>query len=98
MLASAGRAPWRLAAGIGLTIAYVLVLDLLGFFCATAVYLALFMVVGGYRRAGIVLASSLLGSLAFVYVFMKVVYVSLPLGTGPFQALSLAILGALGVR
>jgi hypothetical protein len=29
---------------------------------------------------------------------MKIVYVSLPLGVGPFQMLSVAILAALGVR
>jgi hypothetical protein len=33
-----------------------------------------------------------------VFVFMKVVYVSLPLGAGPFQTLSIWILGVLGVR
>jgi putative tricarboxylic transport membrane protein len=89
---------YRLLAGIGLSAAYVAALEWLGFFVATALYLSLFMVLGRYRRAGVIASVSVLGSLLFVFVFMKVVYVSLPLGAGPFQALSIAILAALGVR
>jgi len=94
----AARHPYRLLAGIALTVLYVLALDVLGFFLATALYLALFMAVGRYRRAGVILTTSVVGSLAFVFVFMKVVYVSLPLGTGPFQAVSLWILSLLGIH
>lgn len=92
------RHPWLLAAGIALTIAYVLALDWLGFFVATALYLGLFMLVGCYRRARVIVASSVLGSLAFVYVFMKIVYVSLPLGRGLFKTLSVWLLALLGVH
>lgn len=94
----AARLPLRLAIGIALTIAYVLTLDTLGFFVATALYLALFMVVGRYLRGRVIVPSAVLGSLAFVFVFMKVVYVSLPLGVGPFKALSLWILALIGVH
>ncbi|HSU42591.1 MAG TPA: tripartite tricarboxylate transporter TctB family protein [Casimicrobiaceae bacterium] len=97
-LASDDRFAWCLAGGIGLTIAYVLALDWLGFFVATALYLALFMAVGRYRRVRVIVSASVLGSLAFVYVFMKIVYVSLPLGRGPFKALSVWLLALLGVR
>jgi putative tricarboxylic transport membrane protein len=96
--AAVRRYPWLLVAVIALTIAYVLALDWLGFFVATALYLALFMVVGCYRRARVIVGSSVVGSLAFVYVFMKIVYVSLPLGRGPFKALSVWLLALLGVR
>ena len=92
------RFPLRLAAGIVLTIAYVAALDWLGFFVATALYLALFMRVGRYRRKRVIAMASVFGSLAFVYVFMKIVYVSLPLGAGPFKTLSVWILAMLGVR
>lgn len=94
----APRMPHLLAAGIALALLYVGTLELLGFFIATAAYLALFMVVGRYRRWPVVAATSLLGSLAFVFVFMKVVYVSLPLGRGPFQQVSLWIFTLLGIR
>ncbi|HET7260660.1 MAG TPA: tripartite tricarboxylate transporter TctB family protein [Casimicrobiaceae bacterium] len=92
------RYPRLLAAGIALTILYVLSMGTLGFFVATAIYLALFMVVGRYRRPGVIVVTSVVGSLVFVYVFMKIVYVSLPLGSGPFQHVSVAVLAALGVR
>ena len=92
------RFPVRLCVGIALSIAYVLTLDVLGFFVATALYLALFMVTGRYYRSRVVLLSSVLGSLAFVFVFMKVVYVSLPLGVGPFKVLSVWLLALLGIR
>ena len=88
----------RLALGMGATLAYVLLVDVLGFFLATAAYLAAFIALGGYRRWGVIGACALGGSLAMVVVFMKIVYVSLPLGAGPFRLVSLGLLAALGVR
>ena len=87
-----------LLGGIGLTALYVLGMGVLGFFLATVLYLALFMWIGRYRRHGVIAATSVIGSLAFVYVFMKIVYVSLPLGIGPFKKLSVLILAALGIH
>ena len=92
------RYPGLLAGGIVLTIVYVPAMEYLGFFLATALYLAGFMLVGRYRRAGVIAASSVLGSLAFVFVFMKIVYVSLPLGVGPFLQVSTALLALLGIH
>ncbi len=92
------RYPWLLAGGIAITVAYVPGIEYLGFFLATALYLAAFMLVGRYRRGGIIAASSILGSLAFVFVFMKIVYVSLPLGVGPFRQVSTALLAVLGIH
>jgi putative tricarboxylic transport membrane protein len=56
------------------------------------------MLIGRYRRYGVIAAASIGGSLAFVFVFMRIVYVSLPLGVGAFQKLSLWLLATLGVR
>ncbi|HXZ50181.1 MAG TPA: tripartite tricarboxylate transporter TctB family protein [Usitatibacter sp.] len=92
------RYPRLLAGGIALSVLYVWGLELIGFFLCTALFLAAFMLVGRYRRAGVIAATSVLGSLAFVFVFMKVVYVSLPLGVGPFLELSAALLRALGIH
>jgi putative tricarboxylic transport membrane protein len=92
--ASTGRLLW----GMGATLAYVLLVGTLGFFLATAAFLSAFIAIGGYRRWSVVAACGIGGSLAMVLVFMKVVYVSLPLGAGPFQALSVGLLGILGVR
>lgn len=90
--------PLLLAGGIVLTIIYVATIDKLGFFLATIAYLALFMVIGRYRRWGVIAVSSVLGSLALVFIFMKVVYVSLPLGVEPFSAVSLLLLRVMGVH
>lgn len=92
------RYPALLAGGIGLTVLYVPGIQILGFFLATSIYLALFMLIGRYRRGAVIAATSVLGSLAFVYVFMKVVYVSLPLGVGPFKQVSAWIMAALGIH
>ena len=86
-----------LVLGIVVTVIYVAVLTILGFFLSTALYLAIFMVLGRYRRTGVIIATSVLGSLAFVVLFMKIVYVSLPLGAGPFLTLSVAILRLIGI-
>ncbi len=97
--AEAGRSyPLRLVAGIVLTVGYVLVIEQVGFFLATCTYLAMFMTIGRYRRIGIIAATSFVGSLAFVFVFMKIVYVSLPLGEPPFQSVSLLLLQLLGIK
>jgi putative tricarboxylic transport membrane protein len=92
------RYPWRLAVGIALTIAYVLLLDVLGFFVTTALFLGFFMVAGRYYRTRVVALASIVGSLVFVFVFMKIVYVSLPLGIGPFRTFSVWLLAMLGIR
>ena len=90
--------PLLLAGGIILTIIYVVTIDKLGFFLATIVYLVLFMAIGRYRRWGVIAISSLLGSLGLMFIFMKVVYVSLPLGVEPFSAVSLLLLRVMGVH
>lgn len=92
------RYPRLLAAGAVATLGYVLILPQAGFFVSTALYLALFMLIGRYRRYGVIAATSVAGSLAFIFVFMRIVYVSLPLGVGPFQKLSVWILAMLGIR
>ena len=63
----------------------------------TALFLALFSWVGGYRRPVTVAVVSVIGALALLVIFMRVAYVSLPLGVGPFKALSLVLLRLIGV-
>jgi len=92
------RHPALLMGGIVLTVLYVPAMEYIGFFLATIAYLAAFMWVGRYRRPVVVALTSVLGTLAFVYVFMKIVYVSLPLGVGPFRVLSAWVLAAVGVH
>jgi len=88
----------QLLIGIGLTIAYVWSLPLLGFAVASLLFIALFIWLGTYRRGRVVAAVSLLGTLLLMFIFMKVVYVSLPLGEGPFESISVFLMGLLGIH
>ena len=81
-----------------MTVGYVLLIERLGFFLCTFIYLAAFMLVGRYRRFGVVLATSLIGSLVFMFVFMKIVYVSPPLGQAPFSEVSFFLMRLMGIR
>lgn len=90
--------PWRLVIGAGLTVAYALAIDKLGFFLCTALFLGAFIRVGGYRRIGITLLLGAAGSFAFMFMFMKVVYVSLPLGVGVFGQFSILLMRVMGIR
>lgn len=90
--------PLLLIGGVVLTIIYVVSIEKLGFFLATIAYLALFMTIGRYRRWGVIAAASVFGALALMFIFMKVVYVSLPLGVEPFSAVSLWLLRVMGVH
>lgn len=87
-----------LLAGIGLTIAYVYLIDKLGFFLDTLAFMMLFMLVGRYRKPVVVIATGLVGSLVFLFVFMKIVYVSLPIGKAPFSAVSLGLMQLMGIK
>ncbi len=90
--------PWLLVAGAGMTIAYAALIQTLGFFLCTVLFLAGFTWVGRYRRIGVILASSISGGLVFMFIFMKVVYVSLPLGVGPFEQFSILLMRLMGIR
>lgn len=90
--------PRLLVGGIVLTLAYVALIERVGFVLCTFAYLAAFAWVGGYRRPVVVLTASLVGSLAFMFVFMKIVYVSLPLGQEPFSQVTLLLMRLMGIR
>jgi putative tricarboxylic transport membrane protein len=90
--------PYLLIAGMALTAGYVIFIQRLGFFIATVLYLALFIVLGGYRRWGVVAAVSVAGTLLLLFFFMKVVYVSLPIGQEPFSAVTLFLMHVMGIR
>ncbi len=90
--------PWRLIIGMLLTLAYAFLIEALGFFVCTMLYLAAFMYVGRYKKLGVIAASSVIGSLLFMFVFMKIVYVSLPLGQGPFGELSILLMRLMGIK
>jgi len=90
--------PHLLWIGIAMTVAYAVLIDKLGFFLCTLIYLVAFMWIGRYRRIGVILATSLIGSLAFMFMFMKIVYVSLPLGADPFSQVSFLLMRLMGIK
>jgi hypothetical protein len=85
-------------AGFLLLLGYPVALEYLGFPLATFLIMALFMLVGQWRNPLGVVAVSAVGALAFFYVFRGLVYVSLPLGTGPFHSGTVWIASLLGMR
>jgi putative tricarboxylic transport membrane protein len=90
--------PGLLIAGIVATLIYVAVIRTAGFFLATVVYLAAFMILGRYRNWLVISLTSVVGSLLMLFFFMKVVYVSLPLGEPPFQQVTLFLMKIFGIR
>ena len=88
----------QLLVGAAMTVAYAALITTLGFFISTVLFIAGFIWVGGYRRRGVIASASLIGGLAFMFMFMKVVYVSLPLGVGPFGQVSIQLMRLMGIR
>lgn len=94
--AEVGRfVPW---VGIVLTVAYVSAFPWLGYFVATFLYVTAFVYFGNYRRASVAASVGVVASVAFMFLFMRVVYVSLPIGVGPFAQVSTLLMRAMGVK
>lgn len=91
-------APHLVWLGIGLIVAYLIVMPFIGFFLATIPLVGLFIWLGGYRNWVWIGLLSLSLPLLFMFLFMRVVYVALPLGVSPFDSLSIAVISLLGVR
>jgi len=89
--------PRKLWGGIAMVAAYVIAAPWVGFFVATALFLAVFPWIGGLRRPVLASVLGIAGSFTLVVIFMRVAYISLPLGEGPFRALSLGLMRAIGV-
>ena len=90
--------PWLVWLAVAATVAYLLLLPILGFFIATIVYSCGLMYLGHYRRPLRVAVLSVAIALAFMFMFMRVVYVSLPPGIAPFDQVSYALMAAMGVH
>jgi hypothetical protein len=86
------------ACGVLLFLAYPVGLEYLGFLLATFLLMALFMWVGQWRNLPGVAAVSALGALCLFYIFRGVVYVSLPLGVGPFRSATLWVANAMSMH
>ncbi len=86
-----------LGVAIVAVLAYVFMTSAVGFPLATLLFLIGFSYLGGWDRAPSLLAVGVLGTLGALYLFVKVVYLPLPKGWGPFQALTIAVYRTLGI-
>ena len=87
--------PWL---GIALTLAYVAAFQWLGYPIATFLYVSAFVFFGNYRRPLAAVSIGFVASLAFMFLFMRVVYVSLPIGIEPFAQVSTLLMSLMGVK
>lgn len=85
----------KLAMGIGAVVAYVLLAPFLGWALVTALFIAGFMALCGTRSIAGLAAGAVVGTTTLLYVFVKLVYLPLPKGDGPFESLTLALYRAL---
>jgi putative tricarboxylic transport membrane protein len=93
-----GKVNWRTAAiGMGLAAGYVLATMFLGYMFATVLFLAAFIWIGGQRTWYAPLVA-VAGGLVMTYVFVGVVYVSVPTGVGIFDTVTVAVYELLGIQ
>ena len=90
--------PYRVWIAVAATLGYLLVLPLLGFFLATIVYSFGLMYIGHFRRPVPITMLSVAIALCFMFLFMRVVYVALPLGVAPFDQVSYTLMALMGVH
>jgi putative tricarboxylic transport membrane protein len=82
---------------IGLVVGYVASTMFLGYMISTVLFLGLFIWLGGQRRWYVTLVA-VVGGLSFSYMFVGVVYVSLPTGVGIFDTITVAVYKLLGIQ
>lgn len=87
----------RLALAVALIVLYVLLTPLVGFALVTALFIAAFMALCGTRSIPAIAANVLIGTVGLLYLFVKLVYLPLPKGDGPFEGLTLALYRALRI-
>jgi putative tricarboxylic transport membrane protein len=87
----------RLAAAVALIVLYVLLAPALGFPLTTTAFIAAFMTLSGTRSPLVLGLCAVGGTAALLYLFVKLVYLPLPKGDGPFEALTVALYRALGI-
>ncbi len=83
---------------VAASLIYLALFEIVGFFCDTVVFVLALIWIGRFRRFRIALTISIVTTLLFMLVFMRVIFVALPLGIGPFEWLSTSLMRLLGVH
>lgn len=86
----------RLALGLSTIVAYGAAMIYIGFAFATFLFLFCWLLIGGLRLYRILL-NSVVGTLATLYLFLKVAYLPLPRGVGVFDTLTVDLYRFLGI-
>ena len=87
----------RVGIAMGLVFGYVLGTMFIGYLFATAAFLTAFIWIGGQRRWYSPLIA-IVGALVSAYVFIGIVYVSVPTGVGIFDTVTVRIYELLGIQ
>ena len=82
---------------IGLVVGYVTATMFLGYMISSALFLGLFIWFGGQRKWYVTLVAAV-GGLLFSFIFVGVVYVSLPTGVGIFDTITVEVYKLLGIQ
>lgn len=89
--------PAKLAIGIAAVIGYGTAMVYIGFAFATFLFLFVWLLLGEMRNLFAILATSLFGTLAMLYLFLKVAYLPLPRGQGWMDTLTVGLYQFLGI-
>ncbi|CAA7614343.1 tripartite tricarboxylate transporter TctB family protein [Magnetospirillum sp. UT-4] len=98
--AAAGRPVYnrRLAwAGVAMTFAYGYAIEMMGFAVATLLFLAAWCVLGGIRRAVVLVPVAAIGTVVLLYVFVALAQMPLDRGRGVFTAATTGLYQAIGI-
>lgn len=87
----------RVWLGIVLVLAYGFSLPWLGFALATLIYIVLWLLLGGIRKPLQITLISVIGTLVFLYFFVKVALMPLDRGVGAIGEFSVALYRVLGI-
>lgn len=90
--------PILVAGAIIATVGYLLVIETAGFFLSTLVFMAVLMWLGGVRRLHLLVPLAFGAALFFMFIFMRIIFVALPIGIEPFSKVSTAVMAVLGIH
>ena len=83
---------------VAASIVYLALFEIVGFFVDTVVFVFALIWIGRFRRFWTALIVSVVTTLLFMLVFLRVIFVALPIGIGPFQWLSTSLMRLIGVH
>jgi putative tricarboxylic transport membrane protein len=87
----------RAVVGIALVLVYGLAIPGIGFALSTALFIAGWLVLGGVRKPAVIGLTSVVGTVALLYLFVKVSVLPLDRGKGVFEQATVALYRLLGI-